>query len=91
MGQRLPATLLQYFKTWKPHTPGVANRRLVRIDDLYQGPPVASLLMPLHKTGGRCRVTGRITSRHRGGGERHDYRLIDWNRRAPGNYLLLPQ
>lgn len=89
MGQRLPATLLSHFKTWQPRTPGLANKRLVRVDDLFQGPPIASLLVPLHKTGGRCRITGRITTRHRGGGEKHDYRLIDWDRRLSGKHQVM--
>ena len=89
MGQQLPATLLQHFKVWKPRTPGLSNKRLVRTDDLFQGPPVGSLLTRLHKTGGRCRITGRITSRHRGGGEKHAYRMIDWDRRAPGAHTVM--
>lgn len=89
MGQRLPATLSQFFRVWRPRTPGLRHKRLLRNDHLYDGPPVGSLLAPLNKTGGRCRITGRITSFHRGGGEKHTYRLIDWNRSVPGPHLVL--
>lgn len=89
LGQQLPATILQYFKVWKPRTPGLRNRRLVRTDDLYQGPPIGSLLSKLHKTAGRCRRTGQITVRFRGGGDRHFYRLIDWNRRVEGVHEVM--
>jgi large subunit ribosomal protein L2 len=86
---KLPATLLQHFKVFAPRTPGLRNKRLVRTDDCYQGPPIESLLSPLHKTGGRCRFTGRITSRHRGGGEKHPYRIIDWSRKLTGPHEVL--
>ena len=42
-------------------------------------PPEKSLLRPLHKTGGRNN-TGRITTRHKGGGHKRQYRLIDFRR-----------
>ncbi len=89
MGQQLPATILQYFKVWKPRTPGLRNKRLVKTDDLYQGPPIGSLISRVHKTGGRCRVTGRITSRHRGGGDKNWYRLIDWDRKSTGPHEVM--
>ena len=89
MGQQLPATLLQFFKVWKPRTPGLRHKRLVKTDDLHQGAPIGSLLTPLHKTAGRCRQTGRITVRHRGGGEKHNYRLIDWDRKLEGDHKVM--
>jgi len=41
--------------------------------------PEPSLLEPLRKTGGRNN-TGRMTVRHRGGGHKRMYRIIDWKR-----------
>ncbi|KAI3646796.1 hypothetical protein MP228_009724 [Amoeboaphelidium protococcarum] len=87
--QQLPATLLQFFNVWKPRTPGLRHKRLVKTDDLYQGAPIPSLLTKLHKTGGRCRDTGRITARHRGGGEKHSYRLMDWDRSNEGAHEVM--
>jgi large subunit ribosomal protein L2 len=89
MGAQLPATLLQFFKVWKPRTPGLRNKRLVRTDDLYQGAPIPSLLTSIHTTGGRCRRTGRITTLHRGGGDKHELRLIDWDRKTPGEHVVM--
>jgi large subunit ribosomal protein L2 len=45
--------------------------------------PQKSLLVPLKGTGGR-NVYGRITSRHRGGGHKRRYRIIDFNRTKIG-------
>ena len=42
-------------------------------------PRKSALLRPLHKTGGRNN-TGRITTRHKGGGHKRQYRLIDFRR-----------
>jgi large subunit ribosomal protein L2 len=47
------------------------------------------LLTSVHKTGGRCRMTGRITTLHRGGGDKHELRLIDWARKAPGLHTVM--
>jgi large subunit ribosomal protein L2 len=47
--------------------------------DLYKGEPYAPLLEKTKKTGGRNN-SGRITSRHRGGGHRRHYRIIDFRR-----------
>lgn len=43
--------------------------------------PEKKLTVPLKKTGGRSRTTGRITVRHRGGGAKRKYRIIDFNQR----------
>ena len=45
--------------------------------------PEKSLLVPKKKSGGRNN-TGRITSRHRGGGHKQQYRIIDFKRRKHG-------
>jgi large subunit ribosomal protein L2 len=66
----------------KSYKPTSAGRRfatsLVR-EDVSKKVPEKSLLEPLKKTGGR-NANGRITSRHRGGGHKRQYRLIDFKR-----------
>ncbi|MGH1456745.1 MAG: 50S ribosomal protein L2 [Alphaproteobacteria bacterium] len=66
-------------KKFNPRTPG--TRQLVQIDrsDLYKGAPEKTLTEGLTKNGGRNN-TGRITSRHIGGGHKRKYRIIDWKR-----------
>ncbi len=67
-------------KKFNPITPG--QRQLVQIDrsDLHKGAPEKALTEGLTKSGGRNN-TGRITSRHIGGGHKRKYRIIDWKRR----------
>lgn len=67
-------------KTFKPVTPSL--RQLVQVDrsELWKGKPVKALTEGLKKTGGRNN-TGRITTRHIGGGHARRYRLIDFKRR----------
>ncbi len=67
-------------KKYNPITPG--QRQLVQIDrsDLHKGDPEKALTEGLTKSGGRNN-TGRITSRHIGGGHKRKYRIIDWKRR----------
>jgi large subunit ribosomal protein L2 len=70
-------------KTFKPITPGL--RQLIQVDksELWKGKPVKGLTEGLTKTGGRNN-TGRITTRHIGGGHARRYRLIDFKRRKFG-------
>ncbi len=67
-------------KTFKPTTPG--RRQLVLVDrkDLWKGKPVKTLTEGLKKSGGRNNA-GRITVRHRGGGHKRRYRVIDFKRK----------
>lgn len=67
-------------KKFKPTSNG--RRQLVLTDraDLYKGSPLKKLTEGLSKSGGRNN-TGRITSRHRGGGAKRTYRMIDFKRR----------
>jgi large subunit ribosomal protein L2 len=67
----------------KPTSPG--RRFVVKVVDpeLYKGAPYKPLLTKQSKTGGRNNA-GRITSRHRGGGHKQHYRLIDWKRLKDG-------
>ncbi len=52
-------------------------------EELTTSQPEKSLLAPLKKSGGRNN-RGRITSRHRGGGHKRRYRIIDFKRNKPG-------
>ncbi|TDJ34363.1 MAG: 50S ribosomal protein L2 [Gammaproteobacteria bacterium] len=63
----------------KPTSPG--RRFVVKVvnRELYKGAPFKPLLSAQSKTGGRNNA-GRITSRHRGGGHKQHYRLIDFRR-----------
>ena len=66
-------------KTFKPYTK--SNRGTVIVDksNLWKGGPFKSLTKGQKSTGGRNNY-GRITSRHRGGGVKHKYRIIDFLR-----------
>ena len=70
-------------KQYKPSTPG--QRQLVLVDKsgLHKGGPVKSLTEGKHSKGGRNN-TGRITVRHKGGGNRQKYRIIDFKRDKDG-------
>lgn len=63
----------------KPTSPG--RRSLIKLVNplLHKGGPFAALIKPQSKTAGRNN-NGHITTRHRGGGHRQHYRLIDWSR-----------
>jgi large subunit ribosomal protein L2 len=52
-------------------------------DEITKTKPEKSLIEPLRKTGGRNN-TGRTTSRHRGGGHKRFYRIIDFKRNKVG-------
>jgi large subunit ribosomal protein L2 len=67
-------------KQYRPTTP--SQRGLVLIDrgQLWKGGPVKALTEGLHKSGGRNN-RGRITVRHRGGGHKRRYRVIDFKRK----------
>ena len=70
-------------KSYKPTTP---SRRQMTVTDysvLSKVAPEKSLLAPLKKTAGRNSY-GRITVRHRGGGNRRKYRVIDFKRDKQG-------
>lgn len=66
-------------KTYRPTTPG--RRQLVQIHrtELWKGKPFKSLSQGLPRHGGRNNL-GHVTSRHRGGGHKRRYRLIDFRR-----------
>jgi large subunit ribosomal protein L2 len=66
-------------KRFKPTTPGLRHAALCDFSELTKHKPEKSLLVPIKKSGGRNSY-GRVTSRHRGGGHKRMYRLIDFKR-----------
>jgi len=68
---------------YKPTSPG--TRFVVKVSraHLHKGEPYAPLTVSQSKTGARNHF-GRITTRHRGGGSRQKYRLIDFKRDKDG-------
>ncbi|QSB04538.1 50S ribosomal protein L2 [Natronoglycomyces albus] len=63
----------------KPTTPGRRGSSVADFAEVTRSQPEKSLVRPLTKTGGR-NSQGRITTRHRGGGHKRQYRLIDFRR-----------
>ena len=63
----------------KPITPGTRFYSISSFDEITTDKPYKPLLRPIKRTGGRNN-TGRITSRHRGGGHKRRYRVIDFKR-----------
>lgn len=70
-------------KNYQPTTPSRRQMTVTDYSDLSKVEPEKSLLEPLKKHSGRNN-TGRITVRHRGGGNRNKYRIIDFKRNKLG-------
>src|SRR4051795_13031044 len=70
-------------KRYKPTSPGRRGMSVSTFEEITKHEPEKSLLEPRHRTGGRNNQ-GRITSRHRGGGAYHHYRVIDFKRNKVG-------
>ncbi len=66
-------------RNYKPTSPGRRNMSVSSFDDLTKGKPERSLIQPLKQKGGRNNK-GRLTVRHRGGGHKRRYRVIDFRR-----------
>ncbi|HOA77972.1 MAG: 50S ribosomal protein L2 [Bacilli bacterium] len=66
-------------KKYKPITNARRNMTGFTFEEITKTKPEKSLLSPLKKKGGRNN-TGRITVRHRGGGHKRKYRIIDFKR-----------
>ena len=66
-------------KKVKPTSPGRRAQSYTSFDEITSTTPEKSLLRAIKKTGGR-NVHGRITCRHRGGGHKRHYRVIDFKR-----------
>ena len=70
-------------RRYNPTSPGRRGMSVSTFEELTTSKPERSLLAPLKKTGGRNN-RGRITVRHRGGGHKRRYRLIDFRRNKFG-------
>ncbi len=75
-------------KMYKPTTPGRRGMSVLDYSELSKVAPEKSLLAPLDKKSGRNSY-GRITVRHRGGGNRRKYRIIDFKRNKLGAATVL--
>ncbi len=67
----------------KPVTPAQRQQSVSAFDTITKSKPEKSLLAPLTRKGGRNN-TGRITTRHQGGGHKRRYRIIDFKRNKLG-------
>ncbi|MGB5874146.1 MAG: 50S ribosomal protein L2 [Bacteroidota bacterium] len=67
----------------KPTSPGTRWMSVSAFTEVTKKRPEKSLIEPLRRTGGRNN-TGRITTRHRGGGHKRFYRIIDFKRNKFG-------
>ncbi|MGB5733583.1 MAG: 50S ribosomal protein L2 [Thiohalocapsa sp.] len=67
----------------KPTSPGRRFQVKVRNTELHKGGPVEALVSKKTRSGGRNNL-GRITVRHRGGGHKQRYRIVDFKRRKEG-------
>lgn len=70
-------------KTYKPMTNGTRGMSKLINDEITKTTPEKSLVVTLKKNGGRNNQ-GRITVRHRGGGAKRKYRIIDFKRNKDG-------
>ena len=70
-------------KKFKPTSPALREMTVFISDEVTTNQPEKSLLVPLKKNSGR-NVHGKITVRHRGGGNRRKYRIIDFKRNKDG-------
>ena len=70
-------------KKYKPITPGLRGMSVSTFEEITTKTPEKSLTVTLKKNSGR-NVRGKITVRHRGGGYRHKYRIIDFKRNKDG-------
>lgn len=70
-------------KKFKPTSPGKRFATVASFEELTASEPEKSLLRPLKKTGGR-NSQGRVTTRHRGGGHKRQYRVVDFKRAKVG-------
>jgi large subunit ribosomal protein L2 len=66
-------------KVYKPTSPGRRDMSVSTFEEITRTKPEKSLLQPLRRRAGRNNQ-GRITVRHRGGGHKRAYRVIDFKR-----------
>ena len=70
-------------RLYKSYTPGTRNRALSAFDEITKTKPEKSLIRKNHRSKGRNN-RGVITIRHRGGGHKKRYRMIDFKRNKYG-------
>ena len=70
-------------KKFKPTSPALREMTVFISDEVTTNQPEKSLLVSLKKNSGR-NAQGKITVRHRGGGNRRKYRIIDFKRNKDG-------
>ena len=66
-------------KKFRPTTPSRRHMTVMTFEEITKTEPEKSLTVPLKSTGGR-NAKGRLTVRHRGGGHKRLYRIIDFKR-----------
>ncbi|MDD3861712.1 MAG: 50S ribosomal protein L2 [Candidatus Gracilibacteria bacterium] len=66
-------------KKFKPTTPGLRHMSVSSFEEITKTTPEKSLIVKIKRHAGRNNL-GRITSRHRGGGAKRFYRMVDFNR-----------
>jgi large subunit ribosomal protein L2 len=66
-------------RLYKSYTPGTRNRALSSFDEISKSKPERSLIQSNHRNKGRNN-RGVITVRHKGGGHKRRYRIIDFKR-----------
>ena len=67
-------------KSYKPTTPSRRHMTVLPFNEITKTEPEKSLTVALKSTGGR-NAKGRLTVRHRGGGHKRLYRIVDFRRR----------
>lgn len=77
-------------KRYKPTTPGRRHRVDLIPEYTIDSAPEKSLLITIKKRSGRGN-TGRVTTRHQGGGSRRRYRIIDFKREKYGIEAVIKQ
>lgn len=70
-------------RKYRPTSPGRRNSSVLDRSELTKKAPEKSLTEKKRKTGGR-NANGRITTRHRGGGAKRKYRIVDFKRTKDG-------
>ena len=77
-------------RVYKPTTPGRRQMSVPTFEEVTKKTPEKSLIVELKKNAGRNNL-GRITVRHRGGGNKKKYRIIDFKRQnsAPATVLAI--
>jgi large subunit ribosomal protein L2 len=70
-------------KKLKPTTPGRRFRTVSGFEEITRSEPEKSLVAPVKRKGGR-NSSGRITTRHQGGGHKRRYRVLDFKRTKDG-------